>query len=149
MGAKVDGGGGPINDINVTPMVDVMLVLLIIFMVITPMLQSGVTVNIPEGKNPVEDKAIDKESSVVISIPNDAEIWVGRERYFDLKDVTKEVDNRLKDKPGDQQIVYIKTDQVASYGKLVEVINAVRDAGYDRIGLVAKKLKEKKGGAQG
>jgi biopolymer transport protein ExbD/biopolymer transport protein TolR len=149
MGAKVDGGGGgPINDINVTPMVDVMLVLLIIFMVITPMLQSGVTVNIPEGKNPVEDKAIDKESSVVISIPNDAEIWVGRDRYFDLKDVAKEVDNRLKDKPSDQQIVYIKTDQLASYGKLVEVINVVRDAGYDRIGLVAKKHKEKKA-AQG
>jgi biopolymer transport protein TolR len=147
MGAKVDSGGGPINDINVTPMVDVMLVLLIIFMVITPMLQSGVTVNIPEGKNPVEDKAIDKESSVVISIPNDAEIWVGREKYFDLKEVTKEVDNRLKDKPSEQQIVYIKTDQVASYGKLVEVINAVRDAGYDRIGLVAKKLKEKKAAA--
>jgi biopolymer transport protein TolR len=147
MGAKVDSGGGPINDINVTPMVDVMLVLLIIFMVITPMLQSGVTVNIPEGKNPVEDKAIDKESSVVISIPNDAEIWVNRNQFFDLKDVTKEVDTRLKDKPSDQQIVYIKTDQVASYGKLVEVINAVRDAGYDRIGLVAKKLKEKKAGA--
>jgi biopolymer transport protein TolR len=147
MGAKVDSGGGPINDINVTPMVDVMLVLLIIFMVITPMLQSGVTVNIPEGKNPVEDKAIDKESSVVISIPNDAEIWVNRTQFFDLKDVTKEVDTRLKDKPSDQQIVYIKTDQVASYGKLVEVINAVRDAGYDRIGLVAKKLKDKKAGA--
>src|SRR5262245_37705635 len=147
MGAKVDSAGGPINDINVTPMVDVMLVLLIIFMVITPMLQSGVTVNIPEGKNPVEDKAIDKESSVVISIPNDAEIWVNRSQFFDLKDVTKEVDTRLKDKPSDQQIVYIKTDQVASYGKLVEVINAVRDAGYDRIGLVAKKLKDKKAGA--
>jgi biopolymer transport protein TolR len=149
MGANVDSGGGAISTINVTPMVDVMLVLLIIFMVITPMLQSGVTVNIPEGKNPVEDKAIDKESSVVISIPNDAEIWVGRDRYFDLKDMTKEVDNRLKDKPSEQQIVYIKTDQLASYGKLVEVINAVRDAGYDRIGLVAKKHKEKKAGAQG
>ena len=149
MGAKVGTGGGPINDINVTPMVDVMLVLLIIFMVITPMLQSGVTVDIPDAKNPVEDKAIDKESSVVISIPNDAEIWVGRDKFFDLKEMTKEVDNKLKDKPSDQQIVYIKTDQVASYGKLVEVINAVRDAGYDRIGLVAKKMKEKKAGAAG
>jgi biopolymer transport protein TolR len=149
MAAKVGTGGGPINDINVTPMVDVMLVLLIIFMVITPMLQSGVTVDIPEGKNPVEDKAIDKESSVVISIPNDAEIWVGRDKFFDLKEMTKEVDNKLKDKPTEQQIVYIKTDQIASYGKLVEVINAVRDAGYDRIGLVAKKTKEKKGGAAG
>jgi len=139
---------GPRGDINVTPLVDVVLVLLIIFMVITPMLQAGVTVNIPEAMNPLEDPAIDKESSVVISLPNDAEIWVGRDPYIDnLKGAAEEVDNRLKDKPLEQQIVYIKTDQNVSYGKLVEVINAVRDKGYDRIGLVTEKIKEKKAAA--
>jgi len=137
-------GGGAISEINVTPMVDVMLVLLIIFMVITPMLQSGVTVNMPETKNPELDKAIDKESSVVISLPNDAEVWVGRDKYFDLKQVTKEVDSRLKDKPNEEQIVYIKCDQATHYERLVPVIDAIRDAGYDRIGLVAKKEKPAK-----
>ena len=124
MGMATGGGGGSISDINVTPLVDVMLVLLIIFMVITPMLQSGVTVNIPEAMNPLEDPAIDKE-----------------------KGAAEEVDNRLKDKPLEQQIVYIKTDQNVSYGKLVEVINAVRDKGYDRIGLVTEKIREKKAAA--
>jgi biopolymer transport protein TolR len=148
MGMDTGGGGGSISDINVTPLVDVMLVLLIIFMVITPMLQSGVSVNIPEAMNPLEDPAIDKESSVVVSLPNDAEIWVGRDPFIDnLKGAADEVDTRLKDKPLEQQIVYIKTDQNVSYGKLVEVINAVRDKGYDRIGLVTEKIKEKKAAA--
>jgi biopolymer transport protein TolR len=148
MGMSSGGGGGSISDINVTPLVDVMLVLLIIFMVITPMLQSGVTVDIPEAMNPLEDPAIDKESSVVVSLPNDAEIWVGRDSFIgNLSGAADEVDNRLKDKPNEQQIVYIKTDQNVSYGKLVEVINAIRDKGYDRIGLVTEKIKEKKAAA--
>jgi biopolymer transport protein ExbD/biopolymer transport protein TolR len=142
--------GAIINDINVTPLVDVMLVLLIIFMVITPMLQAGVSVTMPEARNPVEDPNINKESAVVIAVPNDAEVWVGRDKYFfqdGLKQVANEVDLRLKDKPAEEQIVYIKSDQAASYGKLVEVINAVRDKGYDRIGLVTEKIKEKGSGA--
>ena len=150
MGMSAGGNkGSQINDINVTPLVDVMLVLLIIFMVITPMLQAGVTVNMPTAKHPVEDQGINKESSVVIAIPNDAEVWVGRDKFFftapdGLKQVSDEVDRRLKDKPSEEQIVYIKSDQVASYGRLVDVINAVRDRGYDRIGLVTEKQKEGK-----
>src|SRR6185295_16371021 len=127
--------GGAISDINVTPMVDVMLVLLIIFMVITPMLQAGVTVNLPVAKDPDVGKAIDKESSVVIALPNDAEVWVGRDKYFftDLPQVTKVIKERLQDKPEAEQIVYIKCDASTHYDKLVEVINAVREAGFDRI----------------
>ena len=66
------GGGGLQSEINVTPMVDIMLVLLIIFMVVTPFLQQGITVNLPKGMtNPDVDPRIIKESSIVISIPND------------------------------------------------------------------------------
>jgi biopolymer transport protein TolR len=147
MGMSAGKKGSQINDINVTPLVDVMLVLLIIFMVITPMLQAGVTVKMPTAKNPTEDQGINKESSVVIAIPNDAEVWVGRDKFFfdqGLKPVSDEVDRRLKDKPSEEQIVYIKSDQAASYGRLVDVINAVRDRGYDRIGLVTEKQKEGK-----
>ncbi|HMF58715.1 MAG TPA: biopolymer transporter ExbD, partial [Pyrinomonadaceae bacterium] len=81
MGMSGGGGGSGLqSEINVTPMVDIMLVLLIIFMVITPFLQQGVTVAIPRDMNsPDVDPAIIKESSVVISIPNDNQIYFGKE----------------------------------------------------------------------
>jgi biopolymer transport protein ExbD/biopolymer transport protein TolR len=145
MGMAVgDSSGGPINEINVTPMVDVMLVLLIIFMVITPMLQAGVTVTLPKAKHSIEDAAIEKESSVVIAITYDGIFYVGKDIKTDLKDVTDEVERRLKDKPNEDRIVYVKSDAGVSYGQVVQVIDAVREAGYDRIGLVTDREKEKK-----
>src|SRR5215210_7628034 len=82
MGMSGGGGGGGLqSEINVTPMVDIMLVLLIIFMVVTPFLQQGVTVAIPrDTANPDVDPAIIKESSVVVSIPNDGEFYIGKEK---------------------------------------------------------------------
>src|SRR5712691_7030454 len=79
MSMSAGGGGGYNSDINVTPMVDVMLVLLIIFMVVTPMLQSGVSVSLPKSLNPDEDQAINKETAMVIAIPNDGVYYVGKE----------------------------------------------------------------------
>ena len=143
MGMAVGGGNKYNSEINVTPMVDVMLVLLIIFMVITPLLQSGVSVALPKDmKNPEEDKAIIKESSFVVAVTKDNEYYVGKDRIeiVDLKDaITRAMDN----KQPEERIVYIKSDVAANYGNVVEVINTVRLAGIDQIGLVADK---KKGG---
>lgn len=145
MGAKLDsGGGGPINDINVTPMVDVMLVLLIIFMVITPMLQAGVSVALPKAKNPVETAEITKESSVVVAVPNNGEFYVNKDKFTDLKDLGREVKERLSKKPIQDQIVYVKAGAGADYGTVVLVIDEIRNQGFDRIGLVADKEKEAK-----
>ena len=81
MGMQAGGGGGLQSEINVTPMVDIMLVLLIIFMVVTPFLQQGITVAIPRDlRNPDEDQAINKESSVIISIPKDSEYYLGKKK---------------------------------------------------------------------
>ena len=81
MGMAAGGGGGFNSEINVTPMVDIMLVLLIIFMVVTPMLQHGVTVNLPKDlNNPEEDQRIIKDNSIVIAIPNDGEYYLGKDR---------------------------------------------------------------------
>jgi biopolymer transport protein ExbD/biopolymer transport protein TolR len=139
------GGANKYNsDINVTPMVDVMLVLLIIFMVITPLLQSGVSVALPKDmKNPEEDKAIIKESSFVVAVTKDNEYYVGKEKVeiVDLKDA---VTRAMESKESAERIVYIKSDVAANYGSVVEVINTIRQAGIDQIGLVADK---KKGGA--
>jgi biopolymer transport protein ExbD/biopolymer transport protein TolR len=140
------GGNDKFNsEINVTPMVDIMLVLLIIFMVVTPLLQSGVSVALPKDmKNPEEDKAIIKESSLVVAITKENEYYVGKEKVevVDLKD---RINRAMENKQPEERIVYIKSDVAASYGSVVEVINTVRQAGIDQIGLVADK---KKGGAE-
>ena len=143
MGAQIGTEGGAISQINVTPMVDVMLVLLIIFMVITPMLQAGVTVTLPKAKNPVETQDIVKESSVVVAIPNNDQIYVNTD-LTDLKSVANEVKERLSKKPPQDQIVYIKSSANVDYGTVVKVIDEIRSAGFDRIGLVADREKEKK-----
>jgi biopolymer transport protein TolR len=137
------GSGGLQSEINVTPMVDIMLVLLIIFMVVTPFLQQGITVALPKNlNNPEVDPAIIKESSVVISVPNDGEYYLGKQR-IEKEQLTDKVDSMLKNMKTDQdRIVYIKSGVGVSYGDVVNVINEVRKLGVDKIGLVADKKKK-------
>jgi len=133
------------SEINVTPMVDIMLVLLIIFMVVTPFLQQGITVALPKNmNNPDIDPNIIKESSIVISVPNDGEYYLGKQRLA-KEQLNEKVDTLLKGIKNEQdRIVYIKSGVGVSYGDVVTVINEVRKLGVDKIGLVADK---KKGGA--
>jgi biopolymer transport protein TolR len=143
MGMNVGGGPGELNsDINVTPMADVMLVLLIIFMVITPLLQSGVTVNLPKGDNPEEDAAILKDTAVVVAIPLPGQYYVGRDLVQGKDRLISVIESRMRAlKPGDPHIVYIKGDINVPYGEIVTGIDSIREAGYDLIGLVADKKK--------
>jgi biopolymer transport protein TolR len=143
MGMSGGGGGGFASEINVTPMVDIMLVLLIIFMVVTPFLQQGITVALPKNMtNPEVDPNIIKESSVVISIPNDGEYYLGKKRV-QKEELGDKVDTMLKAMKNEQdRIVYIKSGVGVSYGDVVNVINEVRKLGVDRIGLVADKKKK-------
>ena len=139
------GPGGLQSEINVTPMVDIMLVLLIIFMVVTPFLQQGITVALPKNmNNPDVDPRIIKESSIVISVPNDGEYYLGKQKLA-KEQLSEKVDTMLKGIKNEQdRIVYIKSGVGVSYGDVVNVINEVRKLGVDKIGLVADK---KKGGA--
>jgi len=154
MGMQAGGGSGGLNsEINVTPMVDIMLVLLIIFMVVTPFLQQGVTVPIPrEMMNPDEDAAINKESSVILSVvcrppdapqctPETTEVYLGKKKV-NLEDMKSQVEKALQNKEGKERIVYVKSGVNVSYGEVVKVINAVREKGIDKIGLVADKKKK-------
>jgi biopolymer transport protein ExbD len=144
MGMSGGGSGGFNSEINVTPMVDIMLVLLIIFMVVTPMLQHGVTVNLPKDlNNPEEDQKIVKDTSIVIAIPNDGEYYIGKDKIGkdQLKDKVEKLLNSVKKE--EDKVVYIKSGTGVSYGDVVTVINEVRALGIDKIGLVADK---KKGG---
>ena len=142
MQAGGGGGGGLQSEINVTPMVDVMLVLLIIFMVVTPFLQQGIQVAIPrEMRNPDEDQAINKESAVIISVPKDGDYYLGKKKV-NLDDLKSSVEKALANKKEEDKIVYIKSGIEVSYGEVVKVINAVREKGIDKIGLVADKKKK-------
>jgi biopolymer transport protein ExbD/biopolymer transport protein TolR len=146
MGMSGGGGAGGVqSEINVTPMVDIMLVLLIIFMVVTPFLQQGITVALPKNmNNPDVDPNIIKESSIVISVPNDGEYYLGKNKVA-KEQLSEKVDSMLKNvKKDEDRIVYIKSGVGVSYGDVVTVINEVRKLGVDKIGLVADK---KKGGA--
>lgn len=144
------GGTDEYNvDINITPMVDIMLVLLIIFMVVTPLLQQGVTVNLPrEMTNPEVDAAINKETSVVLAIPANGQFYIGKEPV--PKDLLGEKIGKLMERKTEaEKIVYIKSGVGVSYGDLVEVIGIIRKQNIDKIGLVAdrKKGSQAPGGA--
>lgn len=141
----MSGGGGPgglQSEINVTPMVDIMLVLLIIFMVVTPLLQSGVTVILPRGNNPDEDANITKDTAVVVAIPQEGAYYVGRDLVQGKDRLIEVIKTRMKAlKPSDPQVVYIKGGVNVNYGEVVDVVNAIREAGFEQLGLVADKKK--------
>ncbi|MEO6391107.1 MAG: biopolymer transporter ExbD [Pyrinomonadaceae bacterium] len=138
------GSGEDFNsDINVTPMVDIMLVLLIIFMVVTPLLQQGVTVTLPKNMdNPDVDQAIIKESSVVISLSDDGKYYIGKDA-LEKEQLGPKIKRMLENKSDADRIVYMKIGVQAEYAKVVELIQIIRDQGVDKVGLVADK---KKGG---
>ena len=145
MGAQIGGTDEYNSEINVTPMVDVMLVLLIIFMIVTPLLQQGVTVNLPKDMNaPEEDSDITKDTSVVISIPDNNNFYVGKDP-FPLTALGEKIQGMMKDKAPDKRIVYIKSGVDVNYGTVVQAIDIIRKQDIDKIGLVADK---KKGGAE-
>jgi biopolymer transport protein TolR len=142
MGMQGGGGGGLQSEINVTPMVDVMLVLLIIFMVVTPFLQKDVSVAIPRDMNYAEeDLVINREDSVIISIPKDGDYYLGKNKV-NLEDLKTQVEKALQNKKEEDKVVYIKSGIEVTYGEVVKVINAVREKGVDKIGLVADKKKK-------
>jgi biopolymer transport protein ExbD/biopolymer transport protein TolR len=143
MGASIGGTEEYNSEINVTPMVDVMLVLLIIFMIVTPLLQQGVSVNLPKEMNtPEEDAEITKDTSVVISIPDNTNFYIGKDQY-PLTSLGEKIQTMMKDKAPDKRIVYIKSGVDVDYGRVVEAIDTIRKQDIDKIGLVADK---KKGG---
>ena len=145
MGMTVGGSEEYNSEINVTPMVDVMLVLLIIFMIVTPLLQQGVSVNLPKDmKTPEEDQDITKDTSVVISIPDNSNFYLGKDPY-PLSALGEKIQTMMKDKAPDKRIVYIKSGVEVDYGTVVQAIDVIRKQDIDKIGLVADK---KKGGAE-
>ncbi len=128
---------GAVSDINVTPMVDVMLVLLIIFMVITPMLQKGVSVDMAKAANTRDMQDADKEDAVVLAVTRDGKVFMQSDR-INPDQITTEVKDRLANKL--DKTVYVKADSHARYGVVAGVVDNVRAAGVDSLGLLAEKV---------
>ena len=128
---------GAVSEINVTPLVDVMLVLLIIFMVITPMLQKGVSVDMARVNNPHPMQAAEKEDATLLAITRDGRIYLGPD-VISLDKITAQVKDRVADKL--DKTVYVKSDARAKYGDVVSVVDAVRAAGVDSLGLLTEKV---------
>jgi len=127
------------SEINVTPMVDVMLVLLIIFMVITPMLQKGVSVDLAKTDNPVQMPDADKEDALLVAVMRDGSIFFGADKVSP-EVLTDKVKDRLNNRADKR--VFIKADARAKYGAVVEVVDNVRSAGVDELGLLTEQRKQ-------
>jgi biopolymer transport protein TolR len=126
------------SNINVTPMVDVMLVLLIIFMVITPMLQKGVSVDMAKTNSPTPMPDADKEDSLLVAVTHDGVVYFGSDK-INPDDLTSKVKDRIANK--NDKRVFIKADARARYGRVVEVVDDIRSAGVDDVGLLTEQRK--------
>jgi biopolymer transport protein ExbD/biopolymer transport protein TolR len=124
------------SNINVTPMVDVMLVLLIIFMVITPMLQNKVQVDMAKVDNPVPMADADKEDAIVVAITRDGQVYLGQ-NHTSIGELGSQVQAKLADKPGKK--IYVRADARAQYRAVEDAIDAVRTAGVEDVGLLTQK----------
>jgi biopolymer transport protein ExbD len=136
MSIAVRNEGGKVNaNINVTPMVDVMLVLLIIFMVITPMLQNKVNVDLATAANATPMDDANKEDSVVVAVTRDSRVYLGQNQIT-LANLGTEVGNELQNKTS--KVVYFRADARAHYGTVMDAIDAVRTAGVEDIGMLTQ-----------
>ena len=141
MAMEIGGASEYNSEINVTPMVDVMLVLLIIFMIVTPLLQQGVSVNLPRDMiSPTQDDDIAKDTSVVIAITKDGNFNIGKQA-FPIDVLGEKIKKMMENKTPEKRIVYIKADVDVDYGKVVQAIDVIRKQDIDKIGLVADKKK--------
>jgi biopolymer transport protein ExbD/biopolymer transport protein TolR len=133
-----------VADINVTPLVDVMLVLLIIFMVITPMLQKGFSVDMAKAVNPRLMQDAEKEDATMIAITRDGKMYLGNTQ-IKLDEITTKVKDRISAKL--DKTVYVRSDARAKYGDFLKVVDNVRAAGVDSLGLITEKIERRTPGA--
>jgi biopolymer transport protein ExbD/biopolymer transport protein TolR len=137
MAQAVRAEGKKVNsNINVTPMVDVMLVLLIIFMVITPMLQNKVQVDMAKVDNPTNMPDADKEDAIVVAITRDGTVYLGQNKAS-VSELGGMVRNKLAAVPG--KTIFVRADARAQYRAVEDAIDAVRTAGVDDVGLLTQK----------
>ena len=124
---------------NVIPMADIMLVLLIIFMVVTPMLQKGVSVDLAQVTDPREMQDADKDDAIIVAVTRDGTLYLGNTKIT-KEDITGQIKDRIVNKL--DKTVYVKSDARAKYGDVVAAVDEIRSAGVDSLGLLTEKTKQ-------
>jgi biopolymer transport protein TolR len=134
--------GGAIADINVTPMADIMIVLLIIFMVITPMLQKGIDVKLPVGSHLQERK--DEQKTITVAVKNDATFttYLNGIKYDNRNDLRPQLKERLSEKDEGDRMVFLKADTDLAYSEVMKVMDLLREEGVEQIALIAEQKVE-------
>jgi biopolymer transport protein ExbD len=141
--------GAQVSAPNVVPMADIMLVLLIIFMVITPMLNKGVPVEMAKVNEPRDMQDADKDDAIIVAVTRDGSWYLGNNKV-DKTDLTNQIKDRIANKL--DKTVYVRSDARAKYGDVVAAVDEIRSAGVDQLGLLTQKAKEgagDKGGDKG
>jgi biopolymer transport protein TolR len=139
MGINKREEGKKVNsNINVTPMVDVMLVLLIIFMVITPMLNNKVNVDLPTASAAVIMDNANKEDAVTVAVTRDGRTYLGGDQV-NIDDLSSKISAKLQNKAEGDKEVYLRADIRANYGKVMDTVDQIRAAGVSQLGLLTEK----------
>jgi biopolymer transport protein ExbD/biopolymer transport protein TolR len=129
----------PVSDINVTPMVDVMLVVLIIFMVITPMLNKGANIDLAKARNPIVMADADKEDAVTVAVTRDGQVFLSPGlQKVQVEELAPKVKDLLADRPS--KIVYIRADARSKYETVEDVVDNLRAGGVDDVGLLTEQI---------
>ena len=128
--------GATMSAPNVIPMADIMLVLLIIFMVVTPMLQKTHQVDLTPVNNPRDMKEADRDDAIVVAVTRDGSLYMGNTKTK-KEDITGLVKDQIANKL--DKTVYVKSDARAKYGDVVAVVDEIRSAGVDQVGLLTEK----------
>ncbi len=128
--------GTSLSEINVTPFIDVMLVLLVIFMITAPMMQSGIGVNLPQA----ETTSAPAEEGLTISITKDRFIHMG-DAVININLLEKKLQEYFSDK--DKKIVFIQADEGLSYGFFIDTLDIIKKAGIESVGLVTEPIELK------
>jgi biopolymer transport protein ExbD len=123
---------------NVIPMADIMLVLLIIFMVVTPMLQKGVSVDMASVNDPRDMQDADKDDAVILAVTRDGTLYLGNTKIT-KEDITGQIKDRIANRL--DKTVYVKSDARAKYGDVVAAVDEIRSAGVDSLGLLTERTR--------
>jgi len=124
---------------NVIPMADIMLVLLIIFMVVTPMLTKDIPVDKPLAQNSRDMQDADKDDAIVVAVTRDGRIYLGSTQ-MSKDDITGQIKDRLSSRL--DKTVYVSSDSRAKYGDVVAVVDEIRSAGVDQLGLLTQRMEK-------